>query len=127
MEFKRQRDESKEKRNQEKGRERVVQKLRMVGKHINWHAIISSIPLNMETLLSDDIKEEEMEIEAFEYDNDDFENDPSFGISSDLEDQQLDEDELDDYADEESGLDELNDTPRKRRRKAQVPDNKAYK
>lgn len=81
----------------------------------------------METLLSDDIKEEEMEIEAFEYDNDDFENDPSFGISSDLEDQQLDEDELDDYADEESGLDELNDTPRKRRRKAQVPDNKAYK
>lgn len=68
-----------------------------------------------------------MEIEAFEYDNDDFENDPSFGIGSDLENQQMDEDELDDIGDDGSGLDELQDAPRKRRRKVQVPDNKAYK
>ncbi|XP_055299687.1 zinc finger protein weckle-like [Sitodiplosis mosellana] len=77
----------------------------------------------------DEIKEEEMEIDAFDYDNDDFENDPSFAITSDLENRQLDEDELDDLVgdgDDEYGLDEIKDTPRKRRRKVQVPDDKTY-
>lgn len=79
---------------------------------------------------SDEIKEEEMEIEAFEYDNDDFENDPSFAITSDLENRQLDEDDLDDLVcdgGDEYNLDEVKDTPRKRRRKIQVPDDKSYK
>lgn len=66
----------------------------------------------------DDIKEEEMEIEAFDYD-DDFENDPSFTISSDLENRQFDEDELEDFTVDDSDLDEPRDTPRKRRRKVQ--------
>lgn len=68
-----------------------------------------------------------MEIEAFDYDNDDFENDPSFTITSDLDSRQLDEDEFDDINADGSELDELQDTPRKRRRKVQVPDNKTYK
>lgn len=79
---------------------------------------------------TDEIKEEEMEIEAFEYDNDDFENDPSFAMTSDLENRQLDDDELDDLVGEgcdEFNLDEVKDTPRKRRRKVQVPDDKSYK
>lgn len=71
-----------------------------------------------------------MEIEAFDYDNDDFENDPSFAITSDLENRQLDDEELDDLVDDGGGefiLDEVKDTPRKRRRKIQVPDDKTYK
>lgn len=69
-----------------------------------------------------------MEIEAFDYENDDFENDPSFTISSDLENRQFDEDELDDIVADGSDLDEPKDTPRKRRRKVQaVPDDKSYK
>lgn len=80
-----------------------------------------------------------MEIETLEYDNDDFANDPSFTITSILDDKELAEDELNDIfanaeaeADAEadgsdSDLDESQDTPRKRRRKPQVPDNKKYK
>lgn len=71
-----------------------------------------------------------MEIEAFEYDNDDFENDPSFAIASELDHAQLAEDELDDLIDDANddfGLDELKDTPRRRRKKIQVPDTKNYK
>lgn len=69
-----------------------------------------------------------MEIEAFDYENDDFENDPSFTISSDLENRQFDEDELDDIVADGSDLDfETKDTPRKRRRKVQIPDDKSYK
>lgn len=75
---------------------------------------------------TDEMKEEEMEIEAFEYDNDDFENDPSFAITSDMENRQLDDDDLDDLVGDGS-LDEVKDTPRKRRRKIQVPDDKTYK
>lgn len=81
-------------------------------------------------IFSDEIKEEEMEIEAFGYDNDDFENDPSFAMVSELDHEQLAEDELDDLIDEANddfGLDELKDTPRKRRRKIHVPDEKNYK
>ena len=82
-------------------------------------------------LFPDEIKEEEMEIDAFDYDNDDFENDPSFAITSDLENRQLDEDELEDLVgddgDVEYGFSEVKDAPRKRRRKVQVPDDKSYK
>lgn len=85
----------------------------------------------------DEIKEEEMEIETLEYDNDDFANDPSFTITSILDDKELAEDELNDIfanadADEEadgsdSDLDESQNTPRKRRRKAQLSVNKTFK
>lgn len=75
----------------------------------------------------DVIKEEEMEIEAFEYDNDDFENDPSFTIASDLDNGQLGDDDFDDIAINGSDLDEPRDTSRKRRRKVHVPDDKSYK
>lgn len=67
-----------------------------------------------------------MEIDAFEYDNDDFEHDPSF----DLDNRQLVEDELDDLIGDENNdfdSDEVKNTPRKRRRKVQVPENKTYK
>lgn len=84
-----------------------------------------------------DIKEEEMEIEVLGYDNDDFANDPSFTITSILDDKELAEDELNDIFanadagadtdDSDSDLDESQNTPRKKRRKAQVPDNKTYK
>lgn len=88
---------------------------------------------------ADDIKEEEMEI-TLEYDNDDFTNDPSFTITSILDDKELAEHELndifadadadaddDDDIDSDSELDESENSPRKRRRKTQVPDNKTYK
>lgn len=86
---------------------------------------------------ADDIKEEEMEI-TLEYDNDDFTNDPSFTITSILDDKELAEHELndifaeadadgDDDIDSDSDLDESENSPRKRRRKTQVPDNKTYK
>lgn len=87
----------------------------------------------------DDIKEEEMEI-TLEYDNDDFTNDPSFTITSILDDKELAEDELNDIfadadanddvdndTDSDSDLDDSENTSRKRRRKTQVPDNKTYK
>lgn len=93
-------------------------------------------------LLSDGIKEEELEIEALEYDNDDFANDPSFTITSILDDKELADDELNDIfanadadgdedaeddSDSESDLNESSqNSSRKRRRKAQVPDNKKY-
>lgn len=82
-----------------------------------------------------------MEI-TLEYDNDDFTNDPSFTITSILDDKELAEHELndifadadadvddddDDDGDSDSDLDESENTPRKRRRKTQVPDNKTYK
>lgn len=78
-----------------------------------------------------------MEI-TLEYDNDDFTNDPTFTITSILDDKELAEDELNDIfadadADEDedinsdSDLDESQNTSRKRRRKTQVPDNKTYK
>lgn len=79
---------------------------------------------------SDDIDEEEMVIEALDYDVDDFEDDPSFSIATDLDDEQLDDDELDEFdADgtEEDALDELKDTPKKKRRKVQVPEDKIHK
>lgn len=80
--------------------------------------------------LSDDIKEEEMVIEALDYDADDFENDPSFALTDELDNRQLDEDELDDFDDDgndDFNLDESKNTPKKRRRKVQVPDNKIHK
>lgn len=71
-----------------------------------------------------------MEIDAFDYDNDDFENDPSFDITSDLENRQLAEDELDDFVgdgNDEYDLGDMRDSTRKRRRKIQEPDTKSYK
>lgn len=105
-----------------------------------WNCLPPFLHWNcVENLLLDDIKEEEMEIEALEYD-DDFANDPSFSI---LDDKGLAEDELNDIfgnsdadgdadADADSNgsssdLDESENTPRKKRRKVQVPDNKIYK
>lgn len=81
-------------------------------------SILKWLPNWIKIYFPDDIKEEEMEIEAFDYD-DDFENDPSFTISSDLENRQFDEDELEDFTVDDSDLDEPRDTPRKRRRKVQ--------
>lgn len=99
--------------------------------------------LTQKISFSDDIKEEEMEIAALEYDNDDFANDPSFTITSILDDKELADDELndifanadadadddedDDEDNSDSDLDESQNTSRKRRRKSQVPDNKTYK
>lgn len=79
-----------------------------------------------------------MEI-TLEYDNDDFTNDPSFTITSILDDKELADHELNDiFADadaddddadsnSDSDLDGSENTPRKRRRKTQLPDNKTYK
>lgn len=83
-----------------------------------WNFHFEMIAKLKKKYFPDDIKEEEMEIEAFDYD-DDFENDPSFTISSDLENRQFDEDELEDFTVDDSDLDEPRDTPRKRRRKVQ--------
>lgn len=89
--------------------------------------------------VSDGIKEEEMEI-TLEYDNDDFTNDPTFTITSILDDKELAEDELNDIfadadadddedldQDSDSDLDESQNASRKRRRKSQLPDNRTYK
>lgn len=77
---------------------------------------------------AEDIKEEEMVIEALDYDADDFENDPTFAIVAELENRDLDD--LDDLGDEDSdnfNLDEPKDRPKRKRRKVQVPDNKIHK
>lgn len=81
-----------------------------------------------------------MEIEALEYDNDDFANDPSF--TSILDDKELADDELNDIfanadadgndddanvSDSGSDLNDSQNSSRKRRRKLQVSDSKAYK
>lgn len=83
-----------------------------------------------------------MEIEALEYDNDDFANDPTFTITSILDDKELADDELNDIfanadadgdddgeddSDSESDVNDSQNSSRKRRRKVQVPDNKKYK
>lgn len=102
--------------------------------------LIVRLQILTKSTFADDIKEEEMEI-TLEYDNDDFTNDPSFTITSILDDKELAEHELndifadadadadddDDDIDSDSELDESENSPRKRRRKTQVPDNKTYK
>lgn len=68
---------------------------------------------------AEDIKEEEMVIEALDYDADDFENDPTFAIVAELENRDLDD--LDDIGDEDSdnfNLDEPKDRPKRKATKS---------
>lgn len=92
------------------------------------HSFLDSIKKTISFYYAEDIKEEEMVIEALDYDADDFENDPTFAIVAELENRDLDD--LDDIGDEDSdnfNLDEPKDRPKRKRRKVQVPDNKIHK
>lgn len=78
-------------------------------------------------LVPEEIKEEgEMEIETLDYDDDDYENDPSFDMTSDdQENKMLDEDECDDdeyLGDELIVPNEISDKPRRHSRKRAQPE-----
>lgn len=77
----------------------------------------------------DDANVEEMEIETFDYDNDDYENVPTFGINSDQEAGQYADDAEDDEIGDAGDFNNINDlkAPRKKRRREQLYDDKNLK
>lgn len=78
------------------------------------------------TFHSEFVTDEDLEMDAFDYDNDDFENDPSFTMSSDQEAKLFDDN--DDYnIITDSELIGLNVSPRRKRRKHQEPEEINFK
>lgn len=76
------------------------------------------------------IIDEEFEMDVFDYDNDDFENDPSFSLNCDNPEETVKLfDENEDYQQiiSNSELIDLNITPRRKRKKAFISEDKQYK
>lgn len=66
-------------------------------------------------------------MDVFDYDNDDFENDPSFSLNSDETAKLFDENEDYQQIISNTELIDLNITPRKKRKKSSIPEDKQYK
>lgn len=73
--------------------------------------------------------DEEFEMDVFDYDNDDFENDPSFSLNCDDPQTAKLFDENEDYQQiiSNSELIDLNITPRRKRKKTSISEDKQYK